>query len=130
MVKITAFMVLLGAVIVSAQKKFLGEHRIPYDFINIEEDENAALKVETLNNSKRKVPTIVFDDTFLVEPSNAKLAAKLALISKPKHNFHDVITIVGGPTGDCRSGSIQQAAYAAGEGAAVALIVQNYLQKH
>ncbi|MHA1825559.1 MAG: hypothetical protein ACTSUA_02770 [Candidatus Heimdallarchaeota archaeon] len=49
----------------------------------MEEDENAALKVEALNNGKRKVPTIVFDDdTFLVEPSNAKLAAKLALYFK------------------------------------------------
>lgn len=32
--------------------------------------------------------------------------------------------------GDCRAGSIQQAASAAGEGAAVALMVRNYLRRH
>ncbi|MCF2144395.1 MAG: FAD-dependent oxidoreductase [Candidatus Heimdallarchaeota archaeon] len=100
MVKITAFYGTTWCSDCKRSKKFLGEHRILYDFIDIEEDETAALKVEALNNGKRKVPTIVFDDgTFLVEPSNAELAAKLGLISKPKHNFHDVIIIGGGPAG-------------------------------
>ena len=67
---------------------------------------------------------------FLSNHQMQSLQLNWLFISKPKHNFHDVITIVGGPTGDCRSGSIQQAAYAAGEGAAVALMVRNYLQKH
>ncbi|MHA1629859.1 MAG: hypothetical protein ACTSXO_05405 [Candidatus Heimdallarchaeota archaeon] len=67
---------------------------------------------------------------FLSNHQMQSLQLNWLFISKPKHNFHDVIIIGGGSAGDCHSGSIQQAAYAAGEGAAVALMVRNYLQKH
>ncbi len=47
--------------------------------VNIEDDEDAAELVQTLNNGMRSVPTIVFPDgSVLVEPSNAALAAVLA----------------------------------------------------
>ena len=60
-------------------KQFLGEHQIPYQWVNIEEDADAEQRVIEMNDGKRIIPTIVFDDgSRLVEPSNAELAQKFA----------------------------------------------------
>jgi mycoredoxin len=60
-------------------KRWLDAHEISYDYINIEEDENAAEFVVEVNNGARSVPTIVFPDgSVLVEPSPRELAAKFA----------------------------------------------------
>ena len=56
-------------------KKFLGEHRIIYDWIDIEEDAEGRRIVEELQGGRRSIPTVVFPDgTHLVEPSNVELA--------------------------------------------------------
>ena len=81
-------------------KAFLGEHRISFNFIDIDEDEDSALKVEKINNGKRRIPTIEFSDgTYLVVPSNAELAEKLGLVTDDAHDFHEVMVIGGGPAG-------------------------------
>ncbi len=60
-------------------KRWLDSHSIPYDYINIEEDDNAAEYVVKLNGGSRSVPTIVFPDgSVLVEPSPRELAAKFS----------------------------------------------------
>src|SRR5450755_3792747 len=59
-------------------KKFLGEQRVRYEFINIEEDQEGQAFVQKVQNGGLSIPTIVFDDgSVLVEPSNADLATKL-----------------------------------------------------
>lgn len=59
-------------------KYFLEEHGIEFVNIDVEEDDEAMVIVKGLNNGIRVVPTIIFPDgEILVEPSNAKLAAKL-----------------------------------------------------
>ena len=64
-------------------KKFLGEQFIPYRWVDIDRDENAAKYVESLNRGNRSVPTIVWPDgSILVEPSNDALATKLGIKSK------------------------------------------------
>lgn len=82
-------------------KRFLSEHQITYTWIDIEQDKEAQAYVEKLNNGKRIIPTIVFeqDGDFLVEPSNAQLAQKLGLTSRDPHDFHDVTIIGAGPAG-------------------------------
>ncbi|HEX4203704.1 MAG TPA: mycoredoxin [Ktedonobacteraceae bacterium] len=61
-------------------KRWLDAHGIAYNYINIEEDENAAETVMKVNNGARSVPTIVFSDgSVLVEPSARELAAKFSL---------------------------------------------------
>ncbi len=58
-------------------KRWLDSHNIPYDYINIEENEDAAEYVMKVNGGARSVPTIVFPDgSVLVEPSARELAAK------------------------------------------------------
>ncbi|MXZ26035.1 MAG: pyridine nucleotide-disulfide oxidoreductase, partial [Caldilineaceae bacterium SB0665_bin_21] len=79
-------------------KSFLGDHQIPYVWVNIEEDEAAEQLVIRLNEGKRIIPTIVFDDgTRLVEPSNAELAAKLGLKTTVDRKFWPLICIGAGP---------------------------------
>ncbi|KAB8143429.1 NrdH-redoxin [Chloroflexia bacterium SDU3-3] len=58
--------------------RVLKEMEWPVNYINIEQDENAAAYVQQVNNGSRSVPTIIFPDgSVLVEPSNAALKGKL-----------------------------------------------------
>lgn len=81
-------------------KQFLGEHQIPYDWIDIEEDPAGEAFVIQANQGKRIIPTIVFaDGSILVEPSNAELAAKLGLKTTARRTHYDLIVLGGGPAG-------------------------------
>ena len=81
-------------------KRFLGEQRIPYVNIDIEQDAEAMALVERINQGKRVIPTIVFPDgEILVEPTNAQLAERLGLQTKAQRSFYDAIVIGAGPTG-------------------------------
>jgi mycoredoxin len=65
-------------------KRWFDSHGIPYEYINIAEDENAAVYVVRVNKGMRSVPTIVFPDgSILVEPSVRELAAKFSLDPPP-----------------------------------------------
>ena len=60
-------------------KQFFGEHRVPYAFVDVDQDADGLRLVERVNDGKRVIPTIVFaDGAVLVEPSNVALAEKLA----------------------------------------------------
>ena len=81
-------------------KQFLGEHQIPYRWVDIEQDSAAEQFVIEKNNGKRIIPTIVFNDgSFLVEPSNAETAAKLGLKTTADRHHYDLIILGGGPAG-------------------------------
>lgn len=81
-------------------KQFLGEHQIPYNWVDIEEDKDGEAFVIQKNDGKRIIPTIVFSDgSFLVEPSNAELAAKLGLKTRASRSHYDLIVLGGGPAG-------------------------------
>jgi mycoredoxin len=61
-------------------KRWLDAHGIAYDYINIEEDEQAATYVTQVNNGARSVPTILFPDgSILVEPDARQLITKFQL---------------------------------------------------
>ena len=81
-------------------KQFLGEHQIPYNWVDIEEDSEGEKFVIEKNEGKRIIPTIVFSDgSTLVEPTNAELANKLGLKTKASRNHYDLIVLGGGPAG-------------------------------
>jgi len=59
-------------------KRFLDARQAAYEWVNIDEDAEAAALVMQLNHGMRSVPTIVFPDgTVLTEPSDRTLAAAL-----------------------------------------------------
>ncbi len=81
-------------------KQFLGEHQIPYRWVDIEQEPDGERLVIEKNGGKRIIPTVVFDDgSFLTEPSNAQLAAKLGLKTKANRSHYTLIIIGGGPAG-------------------------------
>jgi hypothetical protein len=43
-------------------KKFFGEQRIHYDFIDVDVDKDGLAFVEKVNNGKQIIPTLVFED--------------------------------------------------------------------
>ncbi|HLF26513.1 MAG TPA: FAD-dependent oxidoreductase [Anaerolineae bacterium] len=103
-------------------KKFLGEQRVHYNWVDVEQNADGLALVERVNQGKRLIPTIVFDDGgVLVEPSNAELAAKLGLQTRAKMNYYDLICVGGGPA------SLTAALYAAREGLEVLVIEKSGL---
>jgi mycoredoxin len=59
-------------------RRFLDELQIPYRWVDIDQDSQAATYVEEINRGCRSVPTIVFPDgSILVEPSQPELERKL-----------------------------------------------------
>jgi thioredoxin reductase (NADPH) len=103
-------------------KKFLGEQRIQYEFINIEEDLEGQAFVQRVQNGGMSIPTIVFaDNSILIEPTNAELAAKLGLETRAKCDFYDLIIVGGGPT------ALTAAIYAARDGFDVLVIERSGL---
>ncbi|GAC1567632.1 MAG: hypothetical protein NVS3B14_14270 [Ktedonobacteraceae bacterium] len=103
-------------------KKFLGEQRIHYQFIDIEEDTEGQTFVKKVQNGGMTIPTIIFEDgSALIEPSNAELAAKLGLETRAKSEFYDLIIVGGGPT------ALTTAIYAARDGYDVLVIERSGL---
>ncbi len=81
-------------------KQFFGEQRVPFLYVDIDQDAEAMSFVEKTNNSLRSIPTIVFPDgSVLVEPSNAQLAEKLGMQTQASRTFYDAIIVGGGPAG-------------------------------
>ena len=103
-------------------KQFLGEQRIHYTWVDIEQDRDGQALVEGANDGKRIIPTIVFPDgSLLVEPSNAELAAKLGIQTRARMRYYDLIVVGGGPTG------LTAALYGAREGLAVLVVERSAL---
>jgi thioredoxin reductase (NADPH) len=98
-------------------KDFLGEHRVAYDWIDLEQHPEIIELVEEINGGSRSIPTIVFPDgTHLVEPGNDELAEKLGITRSARTTTYDVIIVGGGPTG------LTAAIYAARENQSVLIV--------
>jgi mycoredoxin len=59
-------------------KQFFKDKKVEYDYISIENNEEATKTAISLNNGVRRIPVIQFaDGTVLVEPTNEQLRFQL-----------------------------------------------------
>ena len=103
-------------------KAFLSEHRLDYDWIDIDQDAGALAYVEELQNGGRSIPTVILPsgDT-LIEPSDEELAQALGIQVRPQRQFYDLAIIGGGPAG------LAASIYAAREGIDTVVIERSAL---
>jgi thioredoxin reductase (NADPH) len=60
-------------------KQFLNENNIQYEFIDVDIDKNATNLVETINNGKRIIPTLLINNKSFTNPDNSELATELGI---------------------------------------------------
>ncbi|MGK2964387.1 MAG: FAD-dependent oxidoreductase [Tepidiformaceae bacterium] len=103
-------------------KKFLAEHRVPFEWVDIDADQEGLRRVEEIQGGGRAIPTIVFPDgEALTEPSDEDLARKLGLKLEAARRFYDLAIVGGGPAG------LSAAIYAAREGIETVVIERSAL---
>lgn len=62
-------------------KRFFNDNGIEFEWINTDQNREAENYVRQVNQGKRIIPTILFQDgSILVEPTNAQLAEKLRIV--------------------------------------------------
>ena len=98
-------------------KDFLGRNRIPYQWLDIEKDQQAKELVDIVSEDQFRLPVVFFPDgSILVEPDDLELAEKVGLQTQATQPFYDLIIVGAGPAG------LGAAVYGASEGLRTLLI--------
>lgn len=98
-------------------KDFLARSQVPYQWLDIEKDNQARELVNAATAGQFKLPVVFFPNgEVLVQPNSAQLVEKLGLQRQATRPFFDLIIVGGGPAG------LGAAVYASSEGLKVALI--------
>lgn len=98
-------------------KAFLARNEVPYRFIDIERDSDAATAVASVTGVTSDLPVVFLqDDTVLINPSRHELAEAAGIHSTPEAPFYDLAIVGGGPAG------LAAAVYGASEGLSTVLI--------
>lgn len=109
-------------------REFLARNGIPYQWLDIERDQEARRLTSIVNLTKSDslptdselpsldvsslhLPLVIFPDgSFIAEPTNSQIAEKIGLKTRAQMAFYDLIIIGGGPAG------LAAAVYGASEG--------------
>jgi len=93
-------------------KDFLARNQVPYQWLDVELDEEAQQLVTFAeSNDRQELPLVLFPDgTQLVQPTNLQIAAKIGLQTHADRPFYDLVIVGGGPAG------LAAAVYGASEG--------------
>jgi thioredoxin reductase (NADPH) len=98
-------------------KEFLARSQIPYQWLDIERDEEARALVESTSGERPRLPTLFFPDgDILIDPDLRTLADKVGMTTHAQQPFYDLIIIGAGPAG------LAGAVYGASEGLRTAVI--------
>jgi len=98
-------------------KDFLSRNQVPYQWLDIEKDQQAAAMVEAVSAETRLLPVVFFPDgTYQIAPNNRELAEKVGMQTRAAHPFYDLAIIGAGPAG------LAAAVYGASEGLRTVLI--------
>jgi len=100
-----------------AAKEFLSRNRVPYEWVDLDQDEQGRTLATSLVGDLTQLPIVLFPDgAHLVAPTTAALAGKAGLQTHAKNPFYDVVVVGGGPAG------LANAVYAASEGLRTVLV--------
>jgi thioredoxin reductase (NADPH) len=92
-------------------KDFLARNRIPYQWLDLDNDAEARNLVTGMNGEDHRLPVVFFPDgTVLIEPDTWTLAGKIGMNTQAAQPFYDLIIVGGGPAG------LGAAVYGASEG--------------
>ena len=98
-------------------KDFLARNRIPYQWLDLEEDPQTQALVDSVIEGDTRLPVVFFPDgSTLIQPDFRALAEKVGLQTEANHPYYDLIIIGAGPAG------LGAAVYGASEGLSTALI--------
>jgi thioredoxin reductase (NADPH) len=98
-------------------KDFLARNRIPYQWLDLENDPEAQALVESTVEGDNRLPVLFFPDgSTMIQPDFRTLAEKVGLQTQATQPYYDLIIIGAGPAG------LGAAVYGASEGLSTALI--------
>ena len=80
-------------------KNYLNDNDIKFQHIDVDEHDWATAEIETINDGKRTIPTILVGDTWYVNPDNATLRDALGLEQESSTKRYDTVIIGAGATG-------------------------------
>lgn len=94
-------------------KDFLARNQVPYRWLDLEANPDAAELLEKLDtgNGQAPLPVVLFSDgSYLAQPSPAALAERIGLQTQAEKPFYDLVIVGAGPVG------LAAAVYGASEG--------------
>ena len=97
-------------------REFLARNQVPYRWYLSEEEEGKRLLTAAGADEFRLPVVITPDGDVLVEPTDAQLATRVGLNTRPADQFYDLVVVGGGPAG------LGAAVYGASEGLRTVLI--------
>jgi thioredoxin reductase (NADPH) len=98
-------------------KDFLSRNLVPYQWLDVEIDEEASHLFELSGLDGSRLPLVLFPDgPSLVQPTNVQLAERIGLRMHPDLPFYDLVIIGAGPSG------LAAAVYGASEGLGTLLV--------
>ncbi|MBW4573010.1 MAG: FAD-dependent oxidoreductase [Tolypothrix carrinoi HA7290-LM1] len=99
-------------------KDFLGRNQVPYQWLDIEMDEEAhRLVTYAESDNTQHLPLVLFPDgSPLIQPTNVQIAEKIGLRTQAERPFYDLVIVGAGPAG------LAAAVYGASEGLSTVMI--------
>lgn len=92
-------------------RDFLVRNCVPFQWLDIERDEEARRLLENADDQASRLPIVLFPDgSQLTQPTNAEVAKRIGLKVRPEAEFYDLVIVGGGPSG------LAGAVYGASEG--------------
>jgi len=100
-------------------KNFLARNNVPYQWLDIEKNEEASRLLKLAGHPAPELPYLVFPDgSFLSKPENRDIAERIGLQTVADQPFYDLIIVGAGPAG------LAAAVYGASEGLKTLVVEQ------
>jgi thioredoxin reductase (NADPH) len=81
-------------------RDFLARNQLPYRFLDVERDDEAARMVDVATDHAGTTPVVFFPDgSHVVRPDHRELAEKVGLQTEAKNPFYDLVIVGAGPAG-------------------------------